>query len=103
MSSRSRENMRGSSLPPRLEAVRARLCGDEGDPYAHGGGCAYRASTPVPARHLARGVPESRIMNRPMRAELPKGLPNRVHNSATVDAAENLARDVASGHGAGRP
>lgn len=98
---RSRAQMRSSSLPPRLEGVRRRLCGDGDDPH-DGGGVGLRSSTPVPARQVAKGQPpESRVLNRPLKAELPQGLPRRSGSApgvyATIDAAENLARDVASG------
>lgn len=106
MHSRSRSHMRTSSLPPRLEAVRRRMCGDDGDPFADGSACGYRSSTPVPQRHIASGIaPESRIMNRSMKAELPRGVPHNTQNrsalaggsGAAIDAAENLSRDVAAG------
>lgn len=110
MDTRSRSQMRSSSLPPRLEAVRKRLCGEGTDPYSSGmyganSGTGYRSSTPVPERQIARGAPpETRIMNRLLKAEIPTGLPSGAQRraasagaAAAIDAAENLARDVAAG------
>lgn len=85
--------MRASSLPPRLEAVRARLCGD-----VNGMSSVNRASTPVPHSQIARGIPSKLLMNRPLKAEQPQGLPTsgiRGDASSMVHAAENIARDVA--------
>lgn len=107
----SRSKMRQSSLPPRLEAVRKRLCGDYGDIYSNASACGYRSNTPVPERHIAKGPPpESRIVNRPLKAELPKGLPRNSQGRAAataagvgvaIDAAETLSRDVAAGRSPG--
>mmetsp|Transcript_52684 Transcript_52684/g.83596 ORF Transcript_52684/g.83596 Transcript_52684/m.83596 type:complete len:697 (+) Transcript_52684:1-2091(+) len=91
---RSRANMRASSLPPRLEAVRARLCGND-----H----VNRANTPVAKHAVARAAPPSvRVVNRPLQAEIPRGLPQKASASsagAMIDAAETLSRDVAAGVG----
>lgn len=88
VSVRSRELMRGSSLPPRLERVRARLCGD-----AEGGGRAQRASTPKPACRLSRGTPpRTALVNRPLRSELPRNLKA---GNAWASPGEILGRSIA--------
>jgi len=92
LGAQSRASMRASSLPPRLEAVRARLCGE-----APGRGRANRASTPVPPSQLARGTPpETQMLNRPLHAELPRGVPGGPGSTVLTHAAESLARDVAA-------
>lgn len=63
------------------------------------GGGGYRSSTPVPARHVATGAPpECRVLNRPLKAEMPRGIP---HGTDGAYAAENLSRDVAAGPASG--
>eukprot|EP00929_Paragymnodinium_shiwhaense_P021594 TRINITY_DN14046_c0_g1_i1.p1 TRINITY_DN14046_c0_g1~~TRINITY_DN14046_c0_g1_i1.p1 ORF type:complete len:687 (+),score=123.83 TRINITY_DN14046_c0_g1_i1:130-2190(+) len=91
---RSRGLMRASSLPPRLEAIRARLSGD-----VEGHGRVHRASTPVPPARLATGAHASQLVNRPLRAEQPLGPPMAGEFGgigALLDSAENIARDAAT-------
>jgi len=61
----SRRKMSSSSLPPRLEAVRAQLAGE-----AAGRGRVHRSSTPVPAAQRGSSAgPRRRVVHRAHRAE----------------------------------
>ncbi|CAK0879823.1 unnamed protein product, partial [Prorocentrum cordatum] len=86
-----RQRMRSSSLPPRLEAVRATIAGE-----AAGHGRVHRASTPVPAAQLASGAaPRKFVVGRAHRAERKLEAapgPGRGGARAVTDAAEGMAR-----------
>merc|ERR1719486_1110022 len=81
--------IRSSSLPPRLETMRAQIVGDQ-----EGGSRVYRAQTPVPAHRLAKDTPPKvSSMNRPLKAEQPQ---HTSRPDSSIAAAENISRDVAA-------
>eukprot|EP00746_Dinoflagellata_sp_MGD_P004423 gnl/MRDRNA2_/MRDRNA2_108529_c0_seq1.p1 gnl/MRDRNA2_/MRDRNA2_108529_c0~~gnl/MRDRNA2_/MRDRNA2_108529_c0_seq1.p1 ORF type:complete len:641 (-),score=136.76 gnl/MRDRNA2_/MRDRNA2_108529_c0_seq1:28-1950(-) len=89
MNARSRQMIRASSLPPRLETMRSQIVGDQ-----QGGSRVYRSHTPVPAHRLAKDAPPKvSSMNRPLKAEQPQ---HTSRPDSGVAAAENISRDVAA-------
>lgn len=89
LNARSRAMIRSSSLPPRLENVRAQIVGDQ-----QGGSRVYRAQTPVPAHRMATDTPPKvASFNRPLKAEQPQ---HSTRPDAGIAAAENIAKDIAA-------
>mmetsp|Transcript_56762 Transcript_56762/g.100712 ORF Transcript_56762/g.100712 Transcript_56762/m.100712 type:complete len:768 (-) Transcript_56762:23-2326(-) len=104
---RSRELIRAASLPPRLEAVRARLTGDADVAtevgYSGSSSRVHRASTPVHLAQMARNrPPAAAVLNKPLRAEIPQGVRARAASAGIlIEEAEAMTRDTVAGLSSG--